>query len=114
LGQSYPQLSWLIAVYQAEEEIFAPVRDQFWHLLLVLALTAVAVLGLAAWFSMRLAALPVEIEIGPVERPRPTGVEAAQLRVVFAALRASASPDVIARPQTEWRRPGRGVRRRLR
>jgi hypothetical protein len=30
----------------------------------VLALTAIAVLGLAEWFSMRLATPPVELEIG--------------------------------------------------
>ena len=25
-------LSWLVAVYQADEELFAPVRNQFWYL----------------------------------------------------------------------------------
>lgn len=76
LGQSYPHLSWLVAAYQTDEELFAPVRNQFWHLLVVLALTAIAVLGLAEWFSMRLAAPPVELEIGP-EHPAPTPVPAA-------------------------------------
>lgn len=65
LGQSYPVLSWLVAVYQADEELFAPLRNQFWYLVLVVALTAVAVLGLALWFSMRLAAPSIDVEIGP-------------------------------------------------
>lgn len=65
LGRSYPVLSWLVAVYQADEELFAPVRNQFWYLVLVLALTAVAVLGLAVSYSMRLAAPSIDVEIGP-------------------------------------------------
>ena len=65
LGRSSPKLSWLIAVYQSDLELLAPVRNQFWHLLLVLALTAIAVLVLALWYSMRLAAPPMEVSIGP-------------------------------------------------
>ena len=65
LGRSSPKLSWLIAVFQSDLELFAPIRDQFWHLLLVLAMTAIAVLGLALWYSTRLAAPSVEVAIGP-------------------------------------------------
>jgi hypothetical protein len=43
--------------------LFAPVRDQLWSLLGVLALTAIAVLGLAVWFSLRLAAMLPEEEL---------------------------------------------------
>jgi Cache domain len=75
LGRSSPKLSWLIAVYQSDLELFAPVRNQFWHLLLVLALTAIAVLVLALWYSMRLAAPPIEVAIGP-EHTMPTTAQA--------------------------------------
>lgn len=65
LGQSYPVLSWLVAVYQADEELFAPVRNQFWYLVLVVALAVIAVLAMALWFSVKLAAPPIDVEIGP-------------------------------------------------
>jgi hypothetical protein len=65
LGRTFPHLSWWIAVYQADEQLLEPVRNQFWRLVVVLALTAIAVLALALWFSMRLAAPAVEVEIGP-------------------------------------------------
>ncbi len=64
LGRTFPHLSWWIAVYQADEELLEPVRNQFWHLLLVFALAVIAVLGLALWFSMRLAAPALEVGIG--------------------------------------------------
>ncbi|HSK10947.1 MAG TPA: cache domain-containing protein [Vicinamibacterales bacterium] len=61
LRASYPHLRWLVVVSEAESELFAPVRYQLWSLLAVLALTAIAVLALALWFSLRLAApLPDE------------------------------------------------------
>jgi Cache domain len=75
LGRSSPKLAWLIVVYQSDLELLAPVRNQFWHLLLVLALTAIAVLVLALWYSMRLAAPPIEVEIGP-EHTVPTIAQA--------------------------------------
>jgi hypothetical protein len=75
LGRSSPKLSWLIAVYQNDQELLAPVSNQFWHLLVVLALTAIAVLVLALWFSMRLAAPPIEVAIGP-EHTVPTTAQA--------------------------------------
>jgi hypothetical protein len=74
LGRTFPNLSWWIAVYQADEELLEPVRDQFWYLLMVLALAAIAVLGLALWFSMRLSAPAVEVAIGP-EHLTPTAIE---------------------------------------
>ncbi len=74
LGRSYPALSWVVAVYQSAEELFAPVQNQFLYLLLVLAVTAAAVLSLALWFSMRLAAPPVAVAIG-MDRPARASVE---------------------------------------
>ena len=47
----------------AESDLFAPVRFQLWSLLALLALMAIAVLGLALWFSLRLAAPPPDEEL---------------------------------------------------
>jgi hypothetical protein len=70
LRASYPHLKWIVAVSQAESELFAPVRYQLWSLLGVLGLMAIAVLGLALWFSLRLAA-PVPFEdLHLVEHPK--------------------------------------------
>jgi len=46
LRASYPHLKWIVAVSQAESELFAPVRYQLWSLLGVLGLIAVARLAL--------------------------------------------------------------------
>lgn len=59
LGASYPKLSWVVAVSQAESELFGPLRVQASRLLLVLALSALAVLILATIFSAELAAPPI-------------------------------------------------------
>lgn len=94
LGLTYPHLSWLVAVSQADAELFEPVRSIGWNLLLVLALTAVGVLGFTLWDSRRLAAKPAaldtdfqlvqhpkmhwteeeEQEEGEPEKPAPAGV----------------------------------------
>ena len=70
LRASYPHLNWLVAVSQNESELFAPVRFQLWSLLGVLALTAIAVLGLALWFSLRLAAALPDDELHLVRHPK--------------------------------------------
>ncbi|MBI2834965.1 MAG: cache domain-containing protein [Acidobacteria bacterium] len=70
LGMSYSDLQWLVAVYQAEDELFAPVRAQMWYFLLLLATVAVAVLAFALWFSMRLAAPPFEIDMELVKHAK--------------------------------------------
>lgn len=75
LGRSYPTMAWLVAVYQSDHELFAPIQNQFWHLLLVLAMTAVAVLGFALWFSIRLTAPPIDVAIG-MDRPAPVPTKA--------------------------------------
>jgi hypothetical protein len=77
LGRSYADLTWLVAVSQAEDELFAPIRAQLWALLLVIALTAVAVLALALWFSMRLAAPTFETDMELVQHPHVATVEEA-------------------------------------
>jgi hypothetical protein len=56
LKASYPHLNWLVAVSQADEELFAPVRAEATSLLVVLGLTALAVVLFALWYSVRLAA----------------------------------------------------------
>jgi hypothetical protein len=77
LGLSYPHLSWLVAVSQADAELFSPVRATGWNLLLVLALTAVGVLGFTLWDSRRLAAKPeiMEADLELVKHPRVHWIE---------------------------------------
>jgi len=69
LGMSYPNLSWLVAVSQADAELFAPVRAQAISLLIVIAIATMVVLVFALWFSMRLAAPPLDIDMKLVEHP---------------------------------------------
>ncbi len=61
LGTSFPNLPWLVAVSQPETELFSPIQAQATNLLLVLAVTALLVLALGAWFSFHLTA-PLEEE----------------------------------------------------
>ena len=55
LHRSFPNLSWLVAVSMAEPELLAPFRPVVWSLIGVIALTAIGVLAVALWVSMRLA-----------------------------------------------------------
>jgi hypothetical protein len=70
LGLSYPNLTWLVAVWQPEEELLAPLRTQMWQWLFLLALTGAIVLALALWFSMRLVAPATETEMHLVEHAK--------------------------------------------
>jgi hypothetical protein len=70
LGLSYPNLTWFVAVWQAEEELLAPLRTQLWQWLFLLALTGAIVLALALWFSMRLVAPPTDYEMQLVEHAK--------------------------------------------
>ena len=70
LGLSYPNLTWFVAVWQAEEELLAPLRTQLWQWLFLLALTGAIVLALALWFSMRLIAPPTDTEMQLVEHAK--------------------------------------------
>jgi hypothetical protein len=56
LAQSYPELSWLVALSMNREELRAPFRSLLAYLILVFALTGIAVLAIALWVSQRLAA----------------------------------------------------------
>lgn len=69
LGASYPALPWVIAVSQAESELVAPLSMLGSYLLMLVALTALIVVGLALWFSIRLAAAPVDIDMHLVRHP---------------------------------------------
>ena len=71
LKASYPQLAWVVAVSQADDELFAPLRTQWTSLIIVLALTALGVVLFALWFSMRLATPPPDSELHLVEHAPP-------------------------------------------
>lgn len=67
VGRSYPNLPWLLVVYQAESELAAPIAALAGYLLTLILATAAVVIGLALYFSMRLAAPAVDVDI-PLER----------------------------------------------
>jgi hypothetical protein len=73
LGASYPALPWVIAVSQAESELVAPLSMLGWYLLMLVALTALIVVGLALWFSIRLGA-DVDVDMHLVQHPPVTHV----------------------------------------
>ncbi len=75
LGLSYPHLAWMVAVTQAEEDLFAPARSQMWQLLALFGLIAGLVLALAAWFSVRLAAPQVGRDTHITEHPEVPRIE---------------------------------------
>ena len=77
LKASYPQLTWVVAVSQADAELFAPLRAQWTSLVIVLALTALAVVLFALWFSMRLATPPPDSELHLVEHAPAARVDSA-------------------------------------
>jgi hypothetical protein len=56
LARSYPNLNWLVALSVERDEITTPFRSLVWYLVIVFALTAIAVLAIALWLSLRLAA----------------------------------------------------------
>jgi hypothetical protein len=69
LGASYPALPWVVAVSQAESELVAPLAMLGWYLLMLVALTALIVVGLALWFSIRLGADAVDVDMHLVQHP---------------------------------------------
>lgn len=77
LKASFPQLAWVVAVSQGEEELFSAVRGQLTSLIIVLGLTAIAVLLFAFWYSVRLAAPPEpeEMDLHLVQHPRVHRIE---------------------------------------
>jgi hypothetical protein len=56
ITRSYPSLNWLVALSVDSDEVTAPFRSLVWYLVIVFALTAIAVLAIALWLSLRLAA----------------------------------------------------------
>ena len=60
LVQSYPELSWLMAVSMDVDELGAPFQSLVWYLILVVLMTAAAVLGIALWLSLRLSAPTID------------------------------------------------------
>jgi hypothetical protein len=60
LGQSYPELSWLMALSIDIEELNAPFNSLVAYLVLVVLLTGLAVLAIALWLSLRLAAPTID------------------------------------------------------
>jgi hypothetical protein len=72
LHRTFPNLSWLVAVSVAESELLAPFRPMVWSLLAVIGLTALAVLALALWLSMRMArpGLDPALDMHLVEHPK--------------------------------------------
>ena len=72
LSRSYPELPWLVAISIQRDEALAPFRSLVWYLVVVFAATALAVLAIALWFSLRLAA-PVgdpDYDLHLVDHPR--------------------------------------------
>jgi hypothetical protein len=77
LKSSFPKATWFVAVSQSEDELFASVRTQATSLVLLLCLTAIAVLLFALWYSMRLAAPfePDEMDMHLRKHPRVHRIE---------------------------------------
>ena len=77
LRASFPNIGWVVAVSQGEDELFAPVRAQAAALFIVLALTVVVVLLLALWYSERLSAPsePEEMDMHLTQHPRVHRIE---------------------------------------
>ena len=69
LSATYPHLPWAVVMWEAEDRALAPVNSLFRSLLLVLAATLLSLLAFAVWFSMKLAARPIENEMELVPHP---------------------------------------------
>jgi hypothetical protein len=69
LSSTYPHLPWVVVAWQPEAELLAPVQSLYRSLLLVLALTAICVLGLAFWFSLKMSKPAVGIDMALVPHP---------------------------------------------
>jgi hypothetical protein len=87
LRRSYPNVAWIVAVSQAEAELLAPTRRLGWYLLLVVALTIVAMFGAAAYMSMRLAAPQLAEDLRLVEHAKVSHVGDDEDEVVLAGVK---------------------------
>jgi hypothetical protein len=56
LSRSYPTLNWYVALSVERDELLAPFRSLIWYLMFAFAVTVIAVLAIALWLSLRLAA----------------------------------------------------------
>jgi len=72
LKASFPHTDWVVAVSQAEDELFAAMRTQGTAFVVLFGLTAIAVLLFALWYSTRLAAPsePEEMDMHLTQHPR--------------------------------------------
>jgi len=69
LSSTYPHLPWVVAAWQSEGELLAPVASEYRSLLLLFAVTGVVVLALTLWFTMKLAAPMVDTDMALVPHP---------------------------------------------
>lgn len=63
LHQSFPNLNWIVAVSMAESELLQPFQPMVWSMMGVIGLTALALLAVALWASMRLARPAVDPDL---------------------------------------------------
>jgi hypothetical protein len=75
LRRSFPELTWYVALSIDEDELLAPFQSLVWYLLLAFLLTAIAVLAIALWLSLRLAAPVIDsaVEMHLVDHPEAKG-----------------------------------------
>lgn len=73
LARSYPTLTWYVALSVERAELLAPFRSLIWYLIFAFALTVIAVLAIALWLSLRLAAptLDPAVDMHLVEHANP-------------------------------------------
>jgi hypothetical protein len=75
LQSSYSELKWVVATYQLESELFAPVRAQAWYMATALAFVALTVFTVALWFSQTLATSRIHDDLHLIDHPRTTGFD---------------------------------------
>ena len=77
LQETFPNLSWLVAVSMEESELLQPFRPMVGSLMVVIGLTIIGVLAVALWASMRLArpAFDPSLDMHLVEHPKPPRIE---------------------------------------
>jgi Cache domain len=77
LHRTFPNLAWIVAVSMAESELLEPFRPMVWSLIAVVGLTAVAVLAVALWVSIRLArpAIDPALDLHLVEHAKVPRIE---------------------------------------
>jgi len=63
LARSYPNLNWMVALSVDRDEVLAPFQSLVSYFVLVFALTAIAVLAIALWLSLRLAAPTIDPDV---------------------------------------------------